>query len=206
MEVCRELKREPCLQFTHPTAPHHPLTGQGTVCCLLFLTGNRSSSYRSPTPASYSSCCISQNWEYVIHVVCGISEMMEGKICTRGIKKCHFGRLSKNNLGNVSRNKQTRTLSRKCLPASEELVHENPKGPKIHAEVMAFTQNDFGGNILRGSTKRPGFLPWSNLLGKSKINLIKINIRCIMQSSFALESLKVLIAPSPPAKIPELLL
>lgn len=50
-------------------------------------------------------------------------------------------------------------MSRRHLPASEEFIHKNPKGPKIHAEVMAFTQNDFRGNILRGSTKRPGFLP-----------------------------------------------
>jgi len=52
-----------------------------------------------------------------------------------------------------------RTWSRGHLPASKEFIHKNPKGPKIHTEVMALTQNDFWSNILRGSTERPGFLP-----------------------------------------------
>ena len=56
-------------------------------------------------------------------------------------------------------------------PAGEELEHQDAQRPEVHAEVVAFVEDDLRGHVLRGPTERPGLLATSDLLGKSKVNL-----------------------------------
>lgn len=58
-----------------------------------------------------------------------------------------------------------------CWPAGEELKHQDTQRPEVHAEVMAFVEDDLRGHVFRGPTECPGLLATSDLFGKTKVDL-----------------------------------
>jgi hypothetical protein len=56
-------------------------------------------------------------------------------------------------------------------PSNQELKHQDAQGPEVHAEAVAFVEDDLWSHVLRRPTEGPRPLARLDLLGKAKVHL-----------------------------------
>ena len=56
-------------------------------------------------------------------------------------------------------------------PARQQFVHEDTERPQIGRYVVTLVQDDLGGHVFGGATKRPRFPSLPDMLGEPKVDL-----------------------------------
>ena len=56
-------------------------------------------------------------------------------------------------------------------PSNQELEHQDAQRPEVHAEAVAFVEDDLWSDVLRCPTEGPCPLARLDLLGKAKVHL-----------------------------------